>query len=102
MTTEAYGPREVGVRESTLPPWYVRHAEYDGYGIVLSDSKHPSARDHYDAARYWVAWAKLPYYPCRCGAAHCVDAITYHGDSLEDAEAAFFALEQQLLAGTLG
>ena len=107
MTTEAYGPREVGVRESKLPPWFIRHAIFDNRAAALVDARISRGRHWLPRGRYLVDWGHLPWGQCYgCVYAHFYAEDTgenvYEGDSLEDAEAAFSLLEQQLLAGTLG
>ncbi|HEX9565588.1 MAG TPA: hypothetical protein VF981_16535 [Gemmatimonadaceae bacterium] len=92
------------VRETAAPRWFIRYAEFEGVGITLA--VHPHDGLHVDDVEVAVDWAVLPYGKCRsCGYAHRPTGVTgtvYEGDSLDEAHAAFDALERDLLAGRLG
>lgn len=95
---------EVLVRE-TAAPWYIRQAEFDGIAIVLCGPE-PSGRHGLGADVYIASAGTLPWQACiRCEHLHKGTGMitrAYTGHSLEEAEAAYAELEQQLLAGTLG
>ena len=86
-------------------PWWVRYAEFDGAEIALVDAvaagrTNPLMR-HYALVSNMTARRGGCDFSCGCGLAVSHSYPLWHGDSLEEALAAFHAAEERLLAGEL-